>query len=101
MPPLYSAIRTEALFTSQIEATQATWTDLFGAEAGFAVSNTDDVEEVTNYLRERPASYRRFEMLPMMPRFTIEKVRKSLDTSFPTAHADIVREMTGQKLNRN
>src|SRR3982751_1710589 len=47
---LYSAIRKEALLTSQIEGTQATLTDLFNEEAGFAVSNTDDVEEVTNYL---------------------------------------------------
>jgi Fic family protein len=48
---LYSAIRKEALMTSQIEGTQATLTDLFDNEAGLAVSNTDDVEEVTNYLR--------------------------------------------------
>ncbi|NOV29761.1 Fic family protein [Methylomonas sp. ZR1] len=48
---LYSAIRKEALLTSQIEGTQATLTDLFDDEAGFAVSNTDDVEEVTNYLK--------------------------------------------------
>ena len=48
---LYSAIRKEALLSSQIEGTQATLTDLFEEEAGFKVSNTDDVEEVTNYLR--------------------------------------------------
>ena len=48
---LYSAIRKEALLTSQIEGTQATLTDLFDDEAGFAVSNTDDVEEVSNYLK--------------------------------------------------
>lgn len=48
---LYSAIRKEALLTSQIEGTQATLVDLFDSEAGFAVSNNDDVEEVTNYLR--------------------------------------------------
>jgi Fic family protein len=48
---LYSAIRKEALLTSQIEGTQATLTDLFDEEAGFKVSNTDDVKEVTNYLR--------------------------------------------------
>ena len=48
---LYSAIRKEALLTSQIEGTQATLTDLFDDEAGFKVSNADDVEEVTNYLR--------------------------------------------------
>ncbi len=48
---LYSAIRKEALLTSQIEGTQATLTDLFDQEAGLAVSNTDDVAEVSNYLR--------------------------------------------------
>ena len=48
---LYSAIRKEALLTSQIEGTQATLTDLFDEEAGLKVSNADDVEEITNYLR--------------------------------------------------
>ena len=48
---LCGAIRKEALLTSQIEGTQATLTDLFDEEAGFKVSNTDDVEEVTNYVR--------------------------------------------------
>lgn len=48
---LYSAMRKEALLTSQIEGTQATLTDLFDDEAGFKVSNTEDVKEVTNYLR--------------------------------------------------
>jgi Fic family protein len=55
-----------------------------------------------------PASYRLFEMLPVMPRFTIERVRQQLDTTFPTANAavkvmedlGIVTEMTGQKKNR-
>lgn len=48
---LYSAIRKEALLTSQIEGTEATLTDLFDEEAGLKVGNSDDVEEVTNYLR--------------------------------------------------
>lgn len=48
---LYSTIRKEALLTSQIEGTQATLADLFDDEAGLKLSNTDDVEEVTNYLR--------------------------------------------------
>jgi Fic family protein len=48
---LYSAIRKEALLTSQIEGTQATLTDLFDGEAGLVMSNGDDVEEVSNYLR--------------------------------------------------
>ncbi len=48
---LYSAVRKEALLTSQIEGTQATLVDLLDDEAGFAVSNIDDVQEVSNYLR--------------------------------------------------
>lgn len=48
---LYSAIRQEALLTSQIEGTQATLTDLFDDEAGQVLANMADVEEVTNYLR--------------------------------------------------
>ena len=45
----------------------------------------------------------------MMPRFTVERVRQKLETSFPTAnaairvleHLGIVTEMTGQKKNRS
>ena len=48
---LYSAIRKEALLTSQIEGTQATLTDLCDKEAGLKIHNADDVQEVTNYLR--------------------------------------------------
>lgn len=48
---IYSAIRKEALLTSQLEGTQATLTDVFDDEAGIRVNNADDVEEVTNYLQ--------------------------------------------------
>lgn len=48
---VYSAIRKEALLTSQLEGTQATLTDIFDEEAGLTVANVDDVEEVTNYLQ--------------------------------------------------
>ncbi len=48
---LYGAVRKEALLSSQIEGTQASLADLFDDEAGLGVLNTDDVEEVTNYLR--------------------------------------------------
>ena len=54
-------------------------------------------------------SLRLFELLPMMPRFTIEQVRQKLNTSFPAATAavnlledlGIVIELTGQKKNRS
>lgn len=48
---VYSAIRKEALLTSQLEGTQATLTDIFNEEAGLSVTNVEDVEEVTHYLR--------------------------------------------------
>jgi Fic family protein len=56
-----------------------------------------------------PMAYRLFECLPMMPRFTIERVRQTLGTSFPTATAavrlleqlGIVSELTGQKKYRS
>lgn len=54
-------------------------------------------------------AYRLFEMLPMMPRFTIEQARQLLNTSFPTASAaikllvelGILVEMSGQRKNRS
>lgn len=48
---IYSAIRKEALLTSQIEGTQATLTDLLDEEAGIQVAHSSDVGDVTNYLR--------------------------------------------------
>jgi Fic family protein len=59
--------------------------------------------------RASPTSYRLFELLPTMPRFTIERVRQQLGTSFPTATAaiqvlldlGIIMEITGQKKNRH
>ncbi len=52
---------------------------------------------------------RLFELLPVMPRFTIEQVRQKLDTTFPTATAavklleelGIATEATGQRKNRS
>ena len=56
-----------------------------------------------------PVAYRLFELLPTMPRFTVERARQKLGTTFPTANAavrtladlGIVAEMTGQKKNRS
>jgi Fic family protein len=79
---LYSAIRKEALLTSQIEGTQATLTDLFDEEAGFKVSNTDDVEEVTNYLRAFrwvQAQLRDPKGLPISVRLLCDAHRRLLD----------------------
>ncbi|HSV36281.1 MAG TPA: Fic family protein [Ramlibacter sp.] len=79
---LYGAIRKEALLTSQIEGTQATLSDLFDQEAGFAVANADDVQEVTNYIR----AFRRVQQqlrsprgLPVSVRLLCEAHRLLLD----------------------
>jgi Fic family protein len=79
---LYGAIRKEALLTSQIEGTQATLTDVFDQEAGFAVRNADDVQEVTNYIR----AFRRVQQqlrspkgLPISVRLLCEAHRLLLD----------------------
>jgi Fic family protein len=48
---IYSAIRKEALLTSQMEGTQATLTDLLDEESGMDVASTSDVSDVTNYLK--------------------------------------------------
>jgi Fic family protein len=79
---LYSAIRKEALLTSQIEGTQATLTDLFDAEAGFKVSNTDDVQEVSNYVRAfrwTQDQLRDRNGLPISVRLLCEAHRRLLD----------------------
>jgi DNA-binding MarR family transcriptional regulator len=56
-----------------------------------------------------PASLRLFELLPLMPIFSIDQVCERLNTTFPTATAavktlealGIVVEQTGQKKNRH
>jgi Fic family protein len=107
-----SAIRTEGDWES--------WVSFFlegvTVAAGDAEQNIIKVASLISADRKRvlqssktgQASYRLFELLPMMPRFTIEMVRQQLDTSFPTATAAVklleelglVAEMTGQKKNR-
>lgn len=55
-----------------------------------------------------PASDRLFELLPLMPRFTVEQARQKLAASFPTANAAVklleglglLSELTGQRTNR-
>lgn len=79
---LYSAIRQEALMTSQIEGTQATLVDLFDEEAGLVISNADDVEEVSNYLRAfqwAQAQLRSAQGLPLSVRLLSEAHRRLLD----------------------
>lgn len=70
---------------------------------------TADRKKLLQSPKAGPASYRLFELLPMMPRFTVELARQRLETTFPTANAavrtlealGIVTELTGQKKNRS
>ncbi len=69
---------------------------------------TADRRRLLQSPKASPVSYRLFELLPVMPRFTVEHVRSRLETTFPTASAavkaleelGIVTELTGQKKNR-
>lgn len=69
---------------------------------------TSDRRRLLASSKAGPASYRLFELLPMMPRFSIGMLQQKLDTSFPTAKAavtvlsdlGIVAEKTGRKKNR-
>lgn len=75
----YAALRKEALLTSQIEGTQATLVDVFDVEANFAITNADDVAEVTNYLRAFEYSVdqlRRKRGLPLSMRLLCEAHRR-------------------------
>jgi hypothetical protein len=67
-----------------------------------------DRRRLLDSARAGSASYRLFERLPMMPRFTIDQVRLKLETSLPTANTavklleglGILKETTGQRANR-
>ena len=69
---------------------------------------TADRRRLLDAPRATPASYRLFEQLPLMPRFSVEQVRERLQTTFPTAGAavrlleeiGIVTERTGQRTHR-
>jgi len=69
---------------------------------------TADRKRLLESPKAGPISYRLFELLPTMPRFSVEHVRQRLETTFPTAGAavkllqdlGILTELTGQKKNR-
>ena len=69
---------------------------------------TADRRHLLESPKANSAAFRLFELLPRMPRFTVEKARQQLTTSFPTANAavklltelGIVTERTGQRKNR-
>ena len=69
---------------------------------------TSDRRHLLESPKANAFAFRLFEMLPMMPRFTVEIVKQELSTSYPTANSavklltdlGIVAEMTGQQTYR-
>jgi Fic family protein len=107
-----SAIRTEGDWESWIvfflEGVASAAAEAERSIISVASLVTADRRRLLDSPRSSPASYRLFEMLPMMPRFTVEQARQKLETSFPTANAavklletlGVLTERTGQKTNR-
>jgi Fic family protein len=108
-----AAVRTEGDWEGWVafflEGVTVAATDAERAIVAIASLVTADRRRLLEAPKANSASYRLFEMLPLMPRFSIEQVRQRLATSFPTANAavkvleglGIVTEQTGQKKNRN
>lgn len=50
---------------------------------------SDDRRKLLESSKGGAAAYHLFEMLPMMPRFTVDRVKTALGTTFPTANAAV------------
>lgn len=107
-----SAIRTDGNWEGWVafflEGVAVASADAERSIIGVASLITADRKRLLDSAKAGPISYRLFERLPMMPRFSVEHVRRRLGTTFPTASAavslledlGIVVELTGQKKNR-
>lgn len=69
---VYMYARKEATLSSQIEGTQATFSDLIKAEAGIADEVPNDVKEIENYIRAISYGFERLETLPLSLRLIRE-----------------------------
>lgn len=65
-------VRKEALFSSQIEGTQATLDDIFEYESQVPIKNTQDVEEVVSYIKAMNHGLKRLTEFPMSIRLIKE-----------------------------
>jgi Fic family protein len=109
---LLSAVRSDGDWEGWVafflEAVEAAATEAERAIVAIASLVTADRRRLLAAARVSAVTLRLFELLPLMPRFTIAQVQKALETTFPTATAavklladlDIVTELTGQKKNR-
>ncbi len=69
---VYMYARKEAALSSQIEGTQATFSDLIKAEAGMADEVPNDVKEIENYVKATTYGFDRLETLPLSLRLIRE-----------------------------
>jgi Fic family protein len=110
---LLSAVRSDGAWEAWVafflEAVQAAANEAERAIVAIASLVAADRRRLLAAPRVGAVALRLFELLPVMPRFTIEQVRQKLETTFPTATAavklleeqGIVSELTGQKKNRS
>jgi Fic family protein len=108
-----SAVRTDGDWESWtaffLEAVEVSATEAERGIVAVASLVAADRRRLLAAARVGTIALRLFELLPIMPRFTIEQVRQKLETTFPTATAavnlleelGIVAELTGQKKNRS
>lgn len=69
---VYMYARKEATLSSQIEGTQATFSDLIKAEAGMGDEVPNDVKEIENYIKALNYGFERLESLPLSLRLIRE-----------------------------
>lgn len=69
---VYMYARKEATLSSQIEGTQATFSDLIKAEAGMVDEVPNDVKEIGNYIKAINYGFERLETLPLSLRLIRE-----------------------------
>ena len=81
---VYMYARKEATLSSQIEGTQATFSDLIKKEAGINDEIPDDVREIENYIKALEYGLKRLEKLPLSLRLIRE------------IHAILLKDVRGQ-----
>jgi Fic family protein len=108
-----SAIRTDGDWEGWVrfflEAVQNAAAQSERAVVALASLVANDRRRLLEHPKANAISYRLFELLPTMPRLTVDRVCVALNTTFPTASAavkllealGILRELTGQKKNRS
>lgn len=107
-----SAVRTDADWEGRtaffLDGVETAATDAERGIVAIASPVAADRRRMLAAPRVGAVGLRLFELLPLMPRFTIEQARQKLATTFPTATAavklleglGIVTELTGQRKNR-